>query len=334
MDEVKRTRAEYGGFLPLELNSRKEYFDTYENNLSRFNSVKAAFAYIIENLSCKKIYIPYYYCPSTTQAIKTMDLDVVFYHIGGNLMPDNIIDEESSIVLLVDYFGVCSDEITYLSKSFTKAQVIIDRAHAFFAEPVMISNIHNVYSAKKFFGIPDGSYLISQSIVKEIETPIDSNEYAGYLLKTYEVGTNVSYADKKAADDIIASNYSSMSKLAIGLLRNVDYDNVKEIRRENFEFLRQTFDEVNELKLPHNVSSYQFPLLLSSKGKMIKQQLVAEKIFVSTLWKGEDLLNSGNEFELNMSENAVFLTMDQRYGIDDMKYIANETLKFINSIGH
>lgn len=45
-------------------------------------------------------------------------------------------------------------------------------------------------------------------------------------------------------------------------------------------------------------------------------------MFVSTLWSGEALIVNGNEFELNMSNNAIFLLIDQRYTVEDMKYIA------------
>lgn len=66
----KRTRQEYGGFLPLELNPGKEWFDGYQDNLRRFNSVKATIVHAICLTDIQEIYVPYYYCPSTTEAIK------------------------------------------------------------------------------------------------------------------------------------------------------------------------------------------------------------------------------------------------------------------------
>ena len=45
-----------------------------------------------------------------------------------------------------------------------------------------------------------------------------------------------------------------------------------------------------------------------------------------TLWRGEDLMRDGNAFELSMSDDAVFLPVDQRYDDDDMNYIADTVL--------
>lgn len=59
MQEIIRTKNEYGGFLPLELNPGNEYFVEYEDMLCRFNSVKAALNYLIIRLGggAKKRYI-------------------------------------------------------------------------------------------------------------------------------------------------------------------------------------------------------------------------------------------------------------------------------------
>lgn len=318
---VQRTKAEYGGFLPLELNPGEEFFDDYESSLCRFNSVKAALDFLIKRLGLKRIYIPYYYCPSTTEAIRKTGIEVRFYHIDERLAPIDLPDESQSMVLLVDYFGVCSSHISELAKKFCSAEVIIDRAHGFYAEPIIDDHIHNVYSAKKFLGIPDGAYLISKAVIPCVEIPVDACGYAEYLLTTYEKGTDAAYRMKKNVDVMLGANYGCMSKLSIGLLKNVDYDRVKRSREDNYRVFYDAFKNMNELSLPMKSAAYQFPLLISCKGKVIKQKLIEEHIFVSTLWSGKDLIENGNIFELNMMENAIFLPIDQRYNVEDMEYI-------------
>lgn len=321
MGERKSTKTEYGGFLPLELNPGKEYFADYEQWLCRFNSVKAVLYFLIRRLELAKIYIPYYYCPSTTDAIKNTGTAVCFYHIDSELMPVNLPDENGSMVLLVDYFGVCTDRIVQLAYSFKNAEVILDRAHSFFSEPIIGERIHNVYSAKKFFGIPDGAYLISKEIHPNSESPANAHEYSNYLVMTYEKGTNAAYQMKREVDKRLADHYDSMSKLSIGLLQNVDYDRVKKSRIENYRILYEAFEDTNELTLPESCPSYQFPLLISEKGREIKKNLIEKNIFVPTLWSGKGLQEHGNSFELGMMDNSVFLPIDQRYDADDMKYL-------------
>lgn len=321
MGESKCTKTEYGGFLPLELNPGIEHFADYEQWLCRFNSVKAALDFLIGRLGKTKIYIPYYYCPSTTDAIRNMCVEVCFYHIDSELMPFDLPDEKGSMVLLVDYFGVCTEGIVRMAHNFKNAEVILDRAHSFYSEPIIEGHIHNVYSAKKFFGIPDGAYLISKTVLPNLESPTNAYNYSEYLIMSYEKGTNAAYQIKKKVDKRLADHYDSMSKLSIGLLQNVNYDRVKKTRIENYRILYEAFKDINELALPELCPSYQFPLLIVERGKEVKEMLIEKHIFVPTLWSGKDLQEYGNSFELRMMDNAVFLPMDQRYDADDMKYL-------------
>lgn len=320
---IARTRAEYGGFLPLELNEGQEYFSRYADCLRRYNSIKAALYYLIDVLSISRIYIPYYYCPTTTLAIKSTGVDVAFYHISRDLLPENLSDEEGSAVLLVNYFGVRSEEIKSLTERFKKATVIVDNAHAFFSAPIMRDGVCQVYSAKKFFGIPDGAYLIGQTVSPQKEAAGNSHGYADYLLLTYEAGTNAAYQKKKAADQVIENHPGTMSSLSLGLLRNVDYTSVRNRRESNFSCLHERLGQLNELSLPDTCAAYQFPFLMTGRGRELKRRLVENKIYVPTLWKGEELLQNGNAFELSMSDDAVFLPVDQRYDGNDMRYIAD-----------
>lgn len=330
MESGIRAKTEYGGFLPLELNPGNEYFSVEPGRLMRFNSVKASLAYLFELIGCSHIYIPYYYCPSTTEAIKKVVPTVSFYHVSENLEPLNVPDEEGIAVLLVDYFGVRNEETIRWAHKFCHANVILDRAHDFFTDPLLEKNIYNIYSAKKFFGIPDGSYLISNDLLPFVEAETDSYEYADYLLLTYEQGTNAAYKRKKEADQKIAENYGGMSKLSRGLLQNVDYKRVRASRESNYKVLHELLGYMNELKLPEMTAAYQYPLLISNIGAIIKKQLVADRIFVSTLWTGNELMQNGNGFELNMSENCIFLPMDQRYDEHDMRYIAGKVRGLIH----
>ncbi|MBR5420283.1 MAG: hypothetical protein IK115_03945 [Lachnospiraceae bacterium] len=311
----------YGGFLPLELGRGKEPFSEYGDRLSRFNCVKAALDFLIKQLAVKRIFLPYYYCPSTTAALKATGAELVFYHIDEELKPETLPDEEDSAVILVDFFGVRRDESVERAKSFKNAQVILDRAHDIFAEAVMAGNIHNVYSAKKFYGVPDGAFLISESAAPCRLPDSRANEYAGYLLKAYEEGTNAAYAMKKEADLFLASHYGPMSALSRGLLANADHMAMKEIREANYKKLYEAFRETNRLQLPECCPAYLFPLLLPEQGRRIKKALIEEKIYISTLWAGKELAESGTDFEQGMRDDTVFLPLDQRYDAADMEYL-------------
>ena len=317
---IVRPKESYGGFLPLELNKGKEWFADYEENLMRFNSVKASLAYVIDAIRVTKIQIPYYYCPSTTQAIKDMGIEVFFFHVDEDLLPVGVLDEENTAILIVDYFGVRQKEVELFSEKIQNAYVLLDYAHDFFARPIVKSKVWNIYSAKKFFGIPDGSYVVASDLVKESQQASKSYAYAAYLIKTYEEGTNAAYQEKKQADSLIAKKYDSMSSLARGLLCNVNYEAVRSVRVQNYDMLVAAFDDRNRVKVPESVAAYHYPLYLPVKGKEIKNKLIEHKIFVSTLWGG-DLKKYGSGFEKSFADNTILLPMDQRYDAKDMEYI-------------
>ncbi len=323
METDKRTRSEYGGFLPLELNPGREYLSKYEPFVSRFNTVKAALVEILNQLDIKRIHIPYYYCPSTTEAIKETGIEVCFYHIDSNLEPVELPDNNGDIILLVNFFGVKGDYVKKKASEFKNVEIIIDTAHGFFFEPIIQEHIHNVYSAKKFFGVPDGAYLISKSLMHTSQTLTVSYQYSKYLLTSYEMGTNAVYKEKQEVDRLIANSYGCISKLSVGLLQNVDYNRVRIQRSSNYRYLYMSFWDTNELELPMDCPAYQFPLLISNEGKHIKNALIENSVFVPTLWTGDDLLQKGNSVEINMMNNAIFLPIDQRYNTDDMKYIVS-----------
>ena len=321
---------EYGGFLPLELNPGKEWFASYDDSIFRFNSCKSAIACLLKNLHKKTVWLPYYYCPSTTKAILSLGYNVEFYHIDQTFSPCRFSDDKDSCIVLVNFWGINEKAITVCLEKIKYADVIIDNAHAFFSKPVLSNRIHNIYSAKKFFGVPDGAYLISLTDIIELETELsNSYEYAAFLVKSYEVGTNAAYDAKKVSDGVIANNYGNMSKLAKGLLENVDYVRVYKQRLKNFKYLREKFNDVNGIQIEADYSAYLFPLLLDGNGGVIKDKLISRKIYVPTLWRNDIDGRVYNDFEESLSKNVLFLPIDQRYNLKDMCFIFNIIESFL-----
>lgn len=319
-NDFSRPRAEYGGYLPLELNRGSEFFSKYEGNLLRFNSVKAALDKILTMTKPEVLCVPLYYCPSTTEALRRSGIRIQYYHVGEDLLPEPFPDTAGTAILLVNYFGILDDPIRTAAMSYKNATVLLDQAHAFFCPPLMQKNIYNFYSARKFFGVPDGSYVIGNAVYGGETEEHFAGTTAYYLLKSYEQGTNAAYAEKKQADAEIAAEYAPMSKLARGLLQNVNYENVQTCRLRNFVVLHTAFAHMNRVTVSAVAPAYVYPFLCEN-GKKLKEQLVNERIYVPTLWNSELLSQEGTAFERSMSRNAVFLPVDQRYGDEDTAFL-------------
>ena len=308
-------KKEYGGFLPLELNlgGKQPYYYKYHNNLA-FNTVKAAFPLLGKLLQSEQIYVPYYLCPNVIKELEKSFYKVSFYNIDKTLLP--IIDKlKGKTVYLVNYFGIMDKAIAEYVLKNEDTTFLIDNAHSFYNKPIMRDNVYNLYSCKKFFGVPDGGYLISKKKVEQIYSKSFSNPIANYLIKCLEEGTNSCYWEKKAVDEYINGNYSGISIFAEKLLSRIDYETIKNIRKRNFNIYQNNFKETNQIECEECSIPYIYPL---NVGKNIKEKLIAERIYVPTLWSQSDKIN---KYEIYLSENTIFLPVDQRYNPIDIYYI-------------
>lgn len=315
---------EYGGYLPFEIHEKEDWFSKYgEEKVLRTNSAKAAMYFAIKNNHIRKMYVPHYMCRSVRQMLGCCGIETEYYYLDEKLLPKLGATEPDSAVLLVNYFGIMEEQVKEEAEKYPV--VMLDHSHAFFAEPVIRDGVFNIYSCRKFIGVPDGGYLIGKNTAAELEPDEISNHFS-YLVTSLEHGTNAAYVQKMESDRYFMGNYKGMTKLSRGMLSSVDYTYIRQCRSENFRILHELLREDNRMELPNTgVPAYLYPFLPKKahwSGKKLKADLVTEHIYVPTLWR--ELLDSSFEgtMEYDLSENAVFLPLDQRYGPEDMKYLA------------
>ena len=305
----------YGGYLPLELRKGTDYFSSFP--AMRFNCANAAVDHVLSVTGTKKIYVPYYMCPNICANLDAKDISVIYYHIGEDLLPEAQDFDEGSCVYVTDYFGIMGGKTDKLIASLADHYVIADFCHSFFHKPVLKDNVYCIYSARKFFGVPDGAYLVNSRIVSDFEEESDncSSDYSAYLIKSLEHGTDYSYAEKKQADEIIKTNKGKMSILSRRILCSVDYEDVRSIRQNNARLYDEAFGKINSIHMEEGCSPYMYPL---NVGKDIRSCLVEDKIFTPTLWGQllSDEFTGTKEFAL--TSETVFLPVDQRYGKEDI----------------
>lgn len=199
--------------------------------------------------------------------------------------------------------------------------VCIDNTQAFFNMP--ITEEHTIYSVRKFFGVQDGAYLYTNKARYtdlEIETSYDKSMY---LLKRIDLGASYSYNDFKENSKTHSNQpIRNMSNLSKRILESIDYDLVSKKRMNNFKFLHSRLSKLNSLEI--NIDNITCPMIypfLIKEGKELREKLISNKIFVAKYWPG--ILESINSksFESYLINNLISLPIDQRYSIEDMKYI-------------
>lgn len=321
---------EYGGFLPLELDIKKAYYNENNYPIVKVNSGRSALYCALKMAKPDEIYVPHYICRTVYDVIKKMNIPMIQYHINQDMMPASQIPEDAWVII-VNYFGMLDNLVKGFVENHHK--VIIDNTQAFFSKPIMKSNIYNIYSCRKFIGVADGGYLISKNI-NNIDIDLNlafstSCYHSSHLFISRELGTNIAYALNKDNESILSTEFAYMSNLTEDILKAANYEKIIQRRLNNWEILQNRFSAVNLLSHITDTTciGYMYPLLIE---KDIRELLIENNIYIPCLWK--EIIQDDeykNTWEYYLSKYLIPLPVDQRYGLDDMKKISNTVLEFM-----
>lgn len=312
---------EIGSFLELDLRESGEYFQS--ESIIRLNSARAGIYHAMRIYGCRKIYIPYYQCPTVSAFLRSKQIEIEYYHIDKEFEPLNVRQSENSVMLLVNYFGIMSmDKMQKMSEKYSN--VIIDNSAAFYMSP--LSGCLNVYSARKFFGVPDGCYVIGKNVNNyESEYRQDySSDTASFLFKRIEYGCSSAYSDRmKNEHRIDESDILLMSDLTKALLSGIDYESIAEKRKANFLVAHRLFKEMNLIDPTVFMDQLNIPMVypLVVKSKKLMDGLRKNEIYTGRWWNGVLNLVSENSFESFLSNYMLPIPIDQRYKKNQIEYV-------------
>lgn len=306
---------EIGGYFELELPHGNEY----HNNALRFNTGRNALSYFLLKNKIEEIYVPYYICDTLINAIKQGRTIVHFYHLDEAFNPqldEKIIDD--SFVLLVNYFGICENEVRKNIKRFKN--VICDNVQAFFSNPD--PDIVTFYSPRKFFGVADGGYIYADNLDASNVVQDDSAQrYMARLVRIDGGAEAGSFLFRNTEQLLRRAKIRRMSSLTQKILSSIHYDEVWEKRQENFHYLHKKLKNINQL--PIDLKSVHGPMVypLFTEQDDLRSYLVKNKIYVPQFWPEVLLRTEQSSFEYKLANSLCPLPIDQRYSIKQMEWI-------------
>lgn len=325
-------QKEYGGYIELDEYSGEEYYP----EAWALNSGRAALRLFIRLKKIRKIYLPAFCCDTVREACAAEGILWEYYSVDKDFRP--CLSEEDAgndWVCLVNFYGVFDDgDMQALMQQYPR--LIVDYTHAFFQQPLKGMNV--LYSCRKFFGVPDGAYLIlgegeGEKIYETLPQDL-SFERMHFLLGRFEAGASPFYQEYAQNNDFFANEpIKRMSKLTHNLLRAIDYPRVCGQRTENFAFLHKQLKEKNVLNLPPAIEgAYAYPFWFNGdkiSGKEIRRRLIAQQIYIPMLWPEVCSLEEASPLERQMTENILPLPVDQRYNRGDMEEILGCLLRIL-----
>lgn len=314
---------EIGSFIDLQLPESLEYYKG-KKDIARLNSGRAAIYHAVRVCGCDTVWLPFYQCDTVREFLTRKQVNIKYYHIDNEFNPLDINQRQGEAVVLVNYYGIMSF-VRMKSLCDKYSNVIIDNSQAFFSKP--IDNALNVYSARKFVGVPDGAYVIGKDAEKYAEDYEQgfSSDTAAFLLQRVEYGCEGKTYESRSVNEnrIDTEDIMKMSALTRKILDGTDYSHIVSKRKENFKTACSLFNGINkinpEMYYDKDTVPMVYPLAVEDDGLL--QKLLDNKHFQGHWWSY--LLKEMNEtdFEYWLSRYVIPITIDQRYGKKELEFI-------------
>lgn len=314
-----------GGYFSLELNKSEKY---PFGDFIHLNSARNCIEYILRAKEYQKVFLPYYTCDVVLEPIIKLNIEFEFFDVDDNL--EAIFDfnklNSKEVIILNNYFGI---KTAYIKKISTQLQnLIVDNAQALYSNDILGAD--SVYSPRKFVGVADGGLLSCNVLLKEeFETDL-SYERMSHLLKRIDLNAEKSYSDFSINDKSLENNtIKKMSNLTNSILKAIDFDKIKDVRINNFNYIHHHLKKMNTLNL--DLSNECVPMIYpfrTKKAELLKKKLIENRIYCATYWP--NVLNwcSEKHNSYNLTKEIIALPIDQRYDDESMNKIL-EIIKYV-----
>ena len=305
---------EYGGYIEL---------DTYRlpmlhEGALALNCGRNCLAYLCKAKHIKKLLLPYFMCDSVYNICKKYGVGMRFYHVNQAFKPVDLSLAADEWLYVMNYYGQLTPEyLCELKKKYNR--VIVDNSQAYFDEP--IDGTDTLYTCRKFFGVADGAFLYTDTVMNE-ELPTDESfERMHFLLGRFERTASEFYDEYSANNHLFADeSIKKMSKLTRNLLHGIDYDYVKQRRTENFKRYHESLQVNNQLSLRESMGAFAYPLMIEN-GVEVRKELQKKKIYIPMLWPNVVNEVADDSLESRLVKDILPLPVDQRYSVNEIENI-------------
>lgn len=311
--------AAIGGYFELELGVG----GALHCDKLAVNTGRNALRYILQAQRPEKLLLPRYLCEAVIQPVVELGVPYAFYEINDQLEPVQTAWDASATVLYINYFGIKNKTVRGLAEQ-KAAPLIVDNTQAFFSPA--LTDVPTFYSARKFFGVPDGAYVSGcHDMAQQLEIDC-SHERFEHLLKRIDLGAEAGFADYQNHERMLSGlPLRQMSHLTARILSAVDYQEVTEKRRSNYQLLHTYLASINEAQFVTMLDDDSVPMAYPFLCRLpdVRKHLLRNKIFCSVLWPNvlQDLADTPTCIEHQLASHLIPLPVDQRYGENEMMRI-------------
>ena len=346
-------KKEIGSIFTLDnrsLSAAEQGEDLLSEDINQYSLCREALYDIAINLteSNKNVLIPAYTCQTVITPFEEAGWTCFFYNVSKDLridikdLKDKVRLIKPSLVVVHPYFGMDLDqrEVEVLNNLHNIGiRIIIDLTQCIFSSQVLDFVDYYVGSYRKWFPIPDGGFLISNTNTKICQPQAENNVFvtneidAMYLRDWYFRSVDLKLKDisirlSKTADSVAEINIAPhrMSKISCFLLHRCDEVSNQKKRIANFAYLYNHISDNEKLELVckdfSNVTTAPLYFTLYVKERAKLQKLLSlNKIYAPVLWPVEDKRVLANEDIKYIYNHLLAIPCDQRYNLYDMQRV-------------
>lgn len=268
------------------------------------------------------MYVPFFACDALYDPFINLNIKYEYYSINENLEIDSSIDlKNDEYILYTNFFGIKTKYTHTLIDRYAD-KIIVDDTHNYFFHGY--ENNFSFTSARKYFGVPDGAFLLSPKKIS-INAERNKNATVDHNISRLLGKNDVAHSQFRIYEDRLNDDIEYISILSEKLLSLIDYEKVIYKRKENFNYLHKKLKEYNSLQLNIDDSQTYFCYPFLPKKRIKREQFYSSKIFIPYLWI--DLIHrdiSGFDCDKNFALNLLPLPIDHRYSIEDMNLLIDK----------
>lgn len=317
---------------------------------------RSAIKFVIKTIEArspdlKKVAVlPSFTCDTVFEPFLKLGYEVYYYPVEKDLTTisdaifKTVMEHDASIVLFHRYFGfdtldgqvdMMCDTLRNLGK-----YSIEDCTQCLYSNISRADSDFTVGSIRKWTETPDGGFTVCREGVfmnkpncpdVALEQAKVKASYAKYrFLFEHKGDKSEMLAMYREAEDILdnQSEIYALSETSAKVQANLDKENLKSKRRENFRILKES------LKAPiqsvFTLESKEVPLyypILVEDRPLLQKHLVGNAIYAPVVWPKDEYQSAQCEGAENAYQHLLCIPIDQRYDADDM----NRIIEVINS---
>lgn len=304
------------------------------------------------NSGLKKVAVlPSFTCDTVFEPFLKAGYEVYYYPIEKDLtitsdaVMKTVIEHDASIVLFHRYFGFDTldgqvNKMCDILRGLGK-YTIEDCTQCLYSNIFRADSDFTVGSIRKWTGTPDGGFAVCREGVfenkpkvtdKELEAAKVKASFAKYrFLFKHEGDKSEMLAMYRVAEDILdnQSEIYALSETSAKVQANLEKENLKNKRRENFRILEESLNGSIQpvFALGSKEVPLYFPILVEDRTSLQKQ-LVSNAIYAPVVWPKDEDQPMQCEGAENAYQHLLCIPIDQRYDADDMNRVVKTINKF------